>query len=110
MIDYGWLNVGSLLLGLMAWTLPLVVVFRDRVLGDRVRGIVPVVSLASCSAALVLQIAYQNYLARIEDWSAIMDTSGSLVFVSSVLLVVTVALNILVVARRNKLDALRSRR
>ncbi|MCL2016775.1 MAG: hypothetical protein FWG68_11075 [Defluviitaleaceae bacterium] len=45
--------------------------------------------------AILLQIVYQNYLVRIEDWSAIMDTSWGVVFVSAVLLMGAVSLNAL---------------
>jgi len=92
-IDYGWLNIGSLLLGLAAWILPLIYILARPIATDRLRIAVPSISLAACSAALVLQIVYQNYLVRTEDWSALMDTSGSLVFISSVLLAGTVVLN-----------------
>lgn len=92
-MEYGWLNIGSLLLGLTAWILPLVFIFASQLRANRW---VPIVSLAACSVALVLQIAYQNHLVRIEDWTGLEDTSGPLLNVSSVLVLVTLVLNVII--------------
>nr|WP_246476588.1 hypothetical protein [Salicibibacter cibi] len=62
----GWLNVVSLVLGLMAWILPMVNLFR---------------------------YTKRNHLVKIEDWSALSEI-GAVVLVGSVLLVVTIILNI----------------
>ncbi len=35
-----------------------------------------------------------NNLVKIEDWSALMDTTDAVVFVSAVLLIVTIILNV----------------
>jgi len=96
-MGYGWLNVGSLLLGLIAWILPVI-----NLLKRKMNVLFTFASISACAVALYLQIIYQNYLAIKEDWSAIMDTSGGLVFVSSVLLAITLVLNVIVLLRNNK--------
>lgn len=91
----GWLNIGSLLLGLIAWTLPVVnlMQYKKRVL--RNWRSLSIMSISACSISLYFQIIYNNYLVKIEDWSALMDTSGVLVFVGSVLLIITLLLNVI---------------
>lgn len=49
------------------------------------------------------QIFYNNHLVKIEDWSALMDTTGAVAFVSAVLLTVTIILNaITLIIYRNR--------
>ncbi len=40
-----------------------------------------------------MQIFYNDHLVKIEDWSALMDTSSAVAMVSTLLLVVTIILN-----------------
>jgi cytochrome c oxidase subunit 4 len=89
-----WLNLGSLLLGLVAWILP-VVNLLQRHNADRSRNwmVFSIASVSACAIALVLQIFYTNHLVRIEDWSALMDTSSAVAKVATFLLVVTLMLN-----------------
>lgn len=93
-MGYGWLNVGSLLLGLIAWALPIVNIAGINRVKNSNRAAYSAASLGACALALFFQIVYQNYLVRIEDWSAIMDTSGPLVRVSAGLLVIALVLNV----------------
>lgn len=50
-------------------------------------------SLSACGLSIFFQLVYNNYLVEIGDWAALMDTSGAVVFASSLLLVVTLGLN-----------------
>lgn len=85
----GCLNLGSLALGLIAWILP-VVNLRSN---NKNWMILSIASISACSISLLLQIIYTNYLVRINDWSALMDTMGAVVFAASVLFIVTILLN-----------------
>ncbi len=89
----GWLNVGSLVLGLMAWILPVASLAKHSKADPRKGAVFSMASLSACAVSLCLQIYYQNFLVRIEAWSALMDTSGAVAKVSTVLVVVTIALN-----------------
>jgi len=40
-----------------------------------------------------MQLFYTDHLVKIEDWSALMDTSSAVAMVSTLLLVVTILLN-----------------
>jgi cytochrome c oxidase subunit 4 len=90
-MGYGLLNLGSLLLGLTAWILPII----NLAMGSRTKHkkVLSGTSVTACAMALCLQIIYQNHLVKIEDWSALMDTSHAVTFVSVILLVGTIALN-----------------
>jgi len=84
-----WLNVASLVLGILAWLLPGLVSrkSKDKYLGS-------FLSLTACILALLCQILYHWHLVRIEDWTALMDITFSTVLASIVLVVVTLLLNI----------------
>ncbi|MGE8207856.1 hypothetical protein ACQKP0_25670 [Heyndrickxia sp. NPDC080065] len=93
MIDFGWLNIGSLVLGLIAWILPVVNLMLDKKNVHKNRGSLSFISISACAISLCFQIFYSYRLVKIEDWSALMDTMGAVVLVSAVLLIVTIILN-----------------
>jgi hypothetical protein len=93
MFDYGLLNLGSLLLGLIAWILPVVNLAKYDKANHRNWVVFSVASVSACAISLCMQICYGNYLVRREDWSALMDTSNAVALVSAILLVVTIVLN-----------------
>ncbi len=93
MFDYGLLNLGSLVLGLIAWILPVVNLVKHDKANHRSWAVYSVTSVSACATSLYMQIFYQNFLVRLEDWSALMDTSSAVAFVSATLLVVTIVLN-----------------
>jgi hypothetical protein len=90
-----WLNVGSLVLGLIAWILPVVNLMLYKKRDHRNWGVLSIMSISACAISLYFQIVYGNYLVEIEDWSALMDTRSAVVFVGSVLLIVTLLLNVI---------------
>ncbi|MCC5803589.1 hypothetical protein [Rossellomorea vietnamensis] len=90
-----WLNVGSLVLGLLAWTLPFVTYRKNQLT-------LAVMSMGACALSLSFQIFYHHHLVKIGDWSAIMDTSGSMAFASAVLIIVTILVNALTLMREKK--------
>jgi len=93
MFGSGWLNLGSLVLGLIAWILPVVNLVQHNK-ADRSNWIVfSVASVSACAVSLCMQIFYGNHLVKIEDWSALMDTSSAVASAAIMLLVVTVILN-----------------
>jgi hypothetical protein len=54
-----------------------------------------------------MQIFYTNHLVKIEDWSALMDTSHAVAMVATLLLIVTIVLNVvglIVFYRKNSKD------
>ena len=89
----GWLNVGSLVLGLLAWGLPLVYLMRYKEPDYKKWVVFSMVSISACAISLCLQIYYTYHLVMIEDWSALMDTTGAVASVASVLVIVTILLN-----------------
>ncbi|MDU4738752.1 hypothetical protein [Clostridium sp.] len=87
------LNPTSLLLGLIAWILPIINLIKFKKYENKSWIILSIISISSCVISLFLQIIYNNHLVQINDWSALMDTTDALVFVSAVLIVVTIILN-----------------
>lgn len=92
-MDYGWLNLGSLVLGLIAWVLPVINFGRYEKQNHWITR--SIMSLSACAISLSFQIFYSHHLVQIEDWSALMDTSGAVAIVSAVLLVDTITLNLI---------------
>jgi len=100
---YGLLNLGSLLLGLIAWLLPIInLVVRNNIKSNR-WVVFSIASVSACAISLCMQLFYSAYLVRIADWSALRDTANYVAYVSLLLLAVTIALNaIIVVVYRKK--------
>lgn len=88
------LNPTSLLLGLIAWILPIFNLMKYKKHENGNWVILSIISISSCAISLCFQIFYNSHLVKIADWSALMDTTDALVFVSSTLLVVTIILNV----------------
>ncbi|HOX36272.1 MAG TPA: hypothetical protein PLO06_11295 [Methanoregulaceae archaeon] len=89
----GWLNVGSLVFGLIAWILPAINLSYRTQAEYRNLVVLSVTSVSACAIALCLQVLSLNYLVRIGDWSALMDISPTVALVATLLLVVTLTLN-----------------
>ncbi|UOQ50480.1 hypothetical protein MUN88_00980 [Gracilibacillus caseinilyticus] len=96
-MDWGLFNLGSLILGLVAWTLPVINLVRYKNNDYRNWGVLAVISISACAISLYFQIVYDYHLVEIEDWSALMDTSGAVVRVGGVLLIGTLLLNAITV-------------
>ncbi|MEL7657284.1 MAG: hypothetical protein AAGU75_15430 [Bacillota bacterium] len=93
MFGAGWLNLGSLVLGLIAWILPVVNLAQHNKADHRNWVVFSVASISACAISLCMQIFYTDHLVKIEDWSALMDTSHAVALVATLLLVVTIILN-----------------
>lgn len=91
----GWLNIGSFVLGLIAWILPVVNLMRYKKHDHKSWVALSILSMSSCSISLYFQIIYNRHLVKIADWSALMDTTDAVAFVALVLLIVTVILNVI---------------
>ncbi|MET3728059.1 cytochrome c oxidase subunit 4 [Fictibacillus halophilus] len=87
----GLLNVGSLVLGLIAWILPVVNLLRKK---NKSWMMLSTISICACAISLCFQIFYTYHKVLIEDWSALMDTMYATASVSAALLIVTIVLNV----------------
>lgn len=87
------LNIGSLVLGLIAWVLPIVNLLRYRKHAYRNWIILSFLSMSACVISLYFQICNIYHKVKISDWTALMDTMYAVVFALTVLLIVTVILN-----------------
>jgi len=87
-----WLNLGSLVLGLIAWILPAINILRYK--RDSNNWItLSIISLSACSISLFFQICGFYERIKAEDWSALMDTMGVNVSIPAILLIGTIILN-----------------
>jgi len=100
-MDYGMLNLFSLILGLVSWTLPVISVCIAKRF-DKRRWNASALSFLCCAAAILFQLMYQSYLVDIWDTSAIMDTSKTSASLSAFLLVSTIIINIICAILRHK--------
>ena len=83
-------SLGSLALGLAAWAMPVAGLWRRR----KGTWAGSALSWGCCAGALYLQVLYFGRLARTGDWSAVEDTAQAVVRVSTVLVAVTLLLNL----------------
>lgn len=103
-MNYGMLNLASIVLGLVGWAIPIIQVGR-LVKGKRGFGrYTYIFSMGACCLAIWFQICYDEHLVNIEDWSALMDTIGAVRLVSVFLLAVTLLINLLVAYAEGALD------
>lgn len=99
-----WLNLGSLVLGLIAWILPAINIARYE---KRSRNWITLsmISLNACSISLFFQIYSFYERVKAEDWSALMDTISVIASVPAILLIGTIILNtITLYLYRNKAE------
>ncbi len=90
----GLLNLGSLILGLIAWIVPVISLMRIKKGNNQNYLALSAISFSSCAISLTLQISSISQIVKIQDWTAILDTIDSIVFVSMILVAVTIILNI----------------
>lgn len=89
----GWLNLGSLILGLIAWFLPVINLIRYEKHDYKSCIALSIMSLSACAISLCFQNVNNYFVVTTEDWTALMDTAGALALIASVLLIVTIILN-----------------
>ncbi|WP_227396120.1 hypothetical protein [Jeotgalibacillus aurantiacus] len=95
----GYLNLGSLLLGLIAWAIPLVFLASRK---PKISiSITIFTSFTACTIALLFQFLYEQHLVNIEDWSALSEIRA-VVFASSVLIAFTILFNAFALVRNQR--------
>ncbi len=93
------LNSGSLVFGITAWVLPVIGLIRLQKADTRKRSVFSVASLAACAVSLCLQIFELHHRVGIQDWSALLDTSRAVAWAAVLLVIVTVILNVVALAK-----------
>jgi cytochrome c oxidase subunit 4 len=84
------LHISSLVLGLIAWVLPVVFLSYGK---KKYWAVFPLLSMGACALSLVLQIFEIRATVKIDDWTALMDTIDAIAFAAAVLLAVALILN-----------------
>lgn len=99
----GLLNIGSLVLGVIALLLPISSLLNTNKQLRNYRLIISSLSLSACAISISFQLFYNHHLVEIEDWSALMDTTSSSVLAVTFLLISTILLNALtIIINRDK--------
>ncbi|MFZ2538758.1 MAG: hypothetical protein WAX04_07640 [Oscillospiraceae bacterium] len=99
MLISGFCNIASLLLGLVAWTVPFIVIHQNNQGAVIRQPLFSVISFGACAVSLCLQLFEINHRVEIRDWSALMDTCGTIAIVAAVLTVITIILNVYVLTK-----------
>lgn len=86
-----FLNLSSLTFGITAWILPLINILKYKKCDKWY--VLSISSISFCALSIFFQLYYQNYLVKIDDLPALMDTINASFFLSAVLLFVTIILN-----------------
>lgn len=86
-----FLMLGSLVLGLIAWILPIMNIGKYK--NKKNWAMYSIGSISACAIAISFQVIYSNHIVQIGDWSALMDTSGTSTLLSIILLISTLVLN-----------------
>ncbi len=89
-----YLNLFSLLLGLIAWALPIILLAKPRFAHENIRVLLMLTSFCCCIAALCLQLFEVYHRVTIQDWSALMDIYPANAWVAVILGAFTVLLNL----------------
>lgn len=90
-------NIGSLLLGVFAWILAGIAIKCEK--KNTVYGF-SVASFISCTISLWSQILEVGNRVKLNDFSAIADTIRAVIIASSVLICVTIILNIIALIKQ----------
>lgn len=96
----GFYNVGSLVLGILAWVIPARIIFGGRRTNNVAKSII--LSFSACAVSLSWQILEIHHRVTINDFGAIEDTIGGIASAAILLVSGTVALNLLAVRVTNK--------
>lgn len=71
LFDYAWLNIGSLIFGLVAWLIPALTIVQLKKEMTKFSITKLLLSLGACSIALWFQISYINHLVTLQDWTGL---------------------------------------
>ena len=90
-------NIGSLILGLAAWLLPVLAIGkRDRF------SLCCLGSFGCCILSLLLQLFEVTRRVNLEDWSALMDTMHAVVLAAVIMVAVMVICNLFALLRSTR--------
>jgi len=93
MLDSGMLNLGSLILGIIALLLPLISLYVGKQQKIKVVVSLTILSLTSCATSLFFQIITFYLRVNASDWYALEDTVSVILSVPAIMFFVTLGLN-----------------
>lgn len=87
-----FLNLGSLIFGVISWIPPVIAIKQYNRNSQKHRTFC-ILSFSFCLASMYLQFFEINHLVQIQDWSSLMDITGTLRWIAVILAVITILLN-----------------
>lgn len=96
--DSGFFNIGSLLLGIVAWITTACAIG----VSNKKSNVLSTISFSACLSVLFLQLLEINHRIEINDHTAIMDTIEFVAHVSLILVLITILLNIVAFVSHSK--------
>ena len=92
----------SIILGLGAWILPLINLMQQKYEKNfnGLNGYIPIISFTLCFISIYSQILLMKSYG--DEWTLVIDALGALSFVTPILIIVTVILNVLCIKNHNK--------
>lgn len=98
------LNLASFILGCIALILPIINLAYKEKSKNSNWSTLSILSICACTISIYLQMVYNNYLVKVEDWSALLDITNSVIYISGVLIFITLILNLITVSMYKKRD------
>lgn len=87
-----FLTLGSLILGVISWIPPAIAIKKYNRHSQKHRSFC-ILSFSFCLVSMYLQFFEINRLVQIQDWSSLMDITGTLRWIAVILAVITILLN-----------------
>ncbi|MDD3571313.1 MAG: hypothetical protein PHY44_09460 [Lachnospiraceae bacterium] len=88
-----FLSLVSLILGIISWVAPSIAIMRYNSNNSEKYGKLSIISFSSCLASLNLQFLEFNHQVQLQNWSSLMDITGTLKWIAVILSVITILLN-----------------
>ena len=91
-----FLNLVSLILGIISWVAPAIAIKKYNSSKSENYRKFYIISFSSCLASLSIHFFEINRLVQIQDWSSLMDITGTLKWLALILSAITILLNTVV--------------
>jgi cytochrome c oxidase subunit 4 len=96
------LNLASFILGCIALILPIINLANKEKSKNSNWPTLSILSISACTTSIYLQMVYNNYLVKVKDWTALLDITNSVTYISGVLISVTLILNFITISMYKK--------
>ncbi|MDO5389100.1 MAG: hypothetical protein Q4F63_07690 [Clostridia bacterium] len=89
-----YFNIGSIVFMIISWAIPVVLMWRTEKIYIKSPSAYHISSMLFCCGALLLQFLEINYRVVKRDWSALMDTMDTLIWIIVITMFISIIFNI----------------